>query len=299
MRAIAAGLVIGALVGGAILPMTSRAQPAPDMLRAKDFYKSAEAGMKESRFLDAARDYGAAYEITRDPILFYKIGSANERAGKCDVALIYYGRYLREGKPSEAFVSMTRERITACGGNPDADRTPPATFGTGSGQSAEPAEPAEPVRVPSAGSGSATAGSDAGSATVVTGLGSDAGSGSAVQLSSSNKGAWILVASSIALVTVGGVLAYAASSSENDVEDLYAGFTGQPPAFDARTQQTYDDLVAEGNRYEKLSWISFGLAGATAIGAAVLFYRHSNESTVHVAPTASTTGGGVSATLRW
>ncbi|CAN5915519.1 hypothetical protein BH11MYX3_BH11MYX3_48160 [soil metagenome] len=263
------------------------------MLRAKDFYKSAEAGMKEGRFLDAARDYGAAYEITRDPILFYKIGSANERAGKCDVALIYYGRYLREGKPSEAFVSMTRERITACGGNPDAEHTTsPATTGSGS----------EPDVVPPVGNGSGsattTAGSAAGSATV-TGVGSAVGTGSAVHLSSSNKGAWILVASSIALVTVGGVLAYAASSSENDVDDLYAGFTGQPPVFDARTQQTYNDLVDEGRRYETLSWISFGLAGATAIGAGLLFYRHSNEHSVQVAPTASTTGGGVSATLRW
>jgi hypothetical protein len=293
MRAIAAGVVIGALVGGAILPMTGRAQPAPDMLRAKDFYKSAEAGMKEGRFLDAARDYGAAYEITRDPILFYKIGSANERAGKCDVALIYYGRYLREGKPSEAFVSMTRERITACGGNPDADNA-------GSAVTAGSAGSSEPVIVPTVGPGSGSAaGSDAGSATTVTGVGSAAGSGSAVHLSSSNQGAWILVASSIALVTVGGVLAYAASSSENDVNDLYEGFTGQPPAFDARTQQTYNDLVDEGNRYEKLSWISFGLAGATAIGAAVLFYRHSNESSVQVAPTASATSGGVSATVRW
>ncbi len=297
MRAIAAGVVIGALVGGAILPMTGRAQPAPDLLRAKDFYKSGEASMKEGRFLEAARDYGAAYEITRDPILFYKIGSANERAGKCDVALIYYGRYLREGKPSEAFLSMTRERITACGGNPDANHTVTA----GSASNAGSAEPVSSVRVPETGSGSATAGSGSGSATLTGiggGAGSAAGSGSTVHVSSSSQGAWILVASSIALVTVGGVLAYAANSSESDINDLYAGFTGQPPAFDARTQATYNDLVDEGNRYEKLSWISFSLAGATAIGAAVLFARH-HESAVQVAPTASATSGGVSATVRW
>lgn len=281
MRAIAAGIVIGALVGGAILPMTGRAQPAPDLVRAKDLYKSAEAAIKDGRFLDAARDYGGAYDITRDPVLFYKIGSANERAGKCELALIYYGRYLREAHPSEAYVSMTRERIVACHGDPDAEHQ-----GSGAGS-------AEPV-----GSGS---GSSAGSATV-TALGSGAGSagGSAApHLASSNKGAWVLVASSIAFVTVGGVLAYAASSAESDVNDLYAGLGGQPPTFTPKTQKTYQDLVDEGNRYEKLSWVSFGLAGATAIGAAILFVRHTGEHGVQVTPTATPTGGGVSASLRF
>ena len=51
----------------------------------------------EDRFDDAIRDYGAAYELSRDPALFFKIGRANERAGKCEVAVSYYRRYLRQG----------------------------------------------------------------------------------------------------------------------------------------------------------------------------------------------------------
>jgi len=283
MRAIASGVVIGALLGGALMPMSSRAQPAaPDMARAKDLYKSAEAAVKDGRFLDAARDYGGAYEITRDPVLFFKIGSANERAGKCDLALIYYGRYLREAKPNESFTAITRERIVACGGDPDVD----PSQGSGSG-SAVPVE---------TGSGSAAAGS---AVPVETG----SGSGSAatpMHVAPSNRGAWILVASSIALVTVGGVLAYAASSAESDVNDLYVGFAGQPPTFDPSTRKQYEELVDEGNRYEKLSWLTFGLAGASAIGAAILFYRSSGEtSTVQVAPAVSPSGGSVSATIRW
>ena len=268
------------------MPHTSRAQPAPDLAHAKDLYKSAEAAIKDGRFLDAARDYGGAYEITRDPVLFFKIGSANERAGKCDLALIYYGRYLREARPAEAFAAITRERIVACGGDPNVDRA----NGSGSG-SAEPV-----VTDPGSGSGSAAVvgpGSDVGSA---------AGSGSAekpIHVGAGNRGAWILVASSIALVTVGGVLAYAASSAESDVDDLYVGFGGQPPAFDARTQKKYEELISEGNRYEKLSWVTFGLAGASAIGAAILFYRHAGESKVSVAPAVTPTSGSVSATIRW
>lgn len=316
MRAIACGVVIGALVGGTILPHASRAQGTPDLSRAKDLYKSAEAAVKDGRFAEAAGDYGAAYEITRDPVLFFKIGSANERAGKCGLALIYYGRYLREAHPSEAFVTLTRQRIVACGGDPDA--APAAGSGAGPGGTAGSAGSG-------AGSGGTTAGSagTAGSADGTTAGGNTAGSAGAeptgsgsasttagsaagsdatttpIRLGTSSRAAWTLVASSIALVTVGGVLAYAASSSENDISDLYVGFAGQPPAFDARTQKQYEQLVDEGNRYEKLSWLAFGLAGASAISAAVLFYRSSGDHAVQVAPAVTPTGGSVSATVRW
>ena len=291
MRAIATGAVIGALVAAAV------AQPAPDFERAKDLYKSGEEAMKTGRYLDAARDYGGAYEITRDPVLFFKIGNANEKAGKCEPALIYYGRYLREARPSESFAAITKDKIKACGGDPNG-----AGAGSGAGSAA--------VVVPPVGTGSGSdtgsatlppvgTGSGSGSATVGGGSGSDtigAGSGSATVkvVHHSNKAAWVLTATSIAFVTVGAVLAYSASSSENDINDLYVGIGGQPPRWDARTQQQYEDLVDEGNRYEKLSWVSFGLAGATGIAAAVLFFRGGSESSVQVAPTASATGGGVS-----
>jgi hypothetical protein len=287
MRAIVTGVVVGALVAGAM------AQPAPDFERAKDLYKSGEEAMKANRFLDAAHDYGGAYEITRDPVLFFKIGSANEKAGKCELALIYYGRYLREARPSESFVTITKDRIRACGGDPNGTGagsgsagvvTPPV--GTGSGSDAGSAN-VPPVGT---GSGSATVGDGSGSAVI----GDGSGSATVKIVHHSNKAAWVLAASSVAFVTVGAVLAYSASSSENDINDLYVGIGGQPPRWDERTQQTYQDLVDEGNRYEKLSWVSFGLAGATGIAAAILFVRGGKESSVQVAPTASATGGGVS-----
>jgi len=298
MRAIAAGVVIGALLGGAILPLTGHAQPAPDLARAKDLYKSAEAAVKDGRFSDAARDYGGAFEITKDPVLFYKIGSANERAGRCDLALIYYGRYLHEAHPSEAFVKQTKERIVACGGDPNKAAVPTTGIGSnaGSGSSAGSA---------STGSGSSAgsaepAGSGAGSATL-TGLGS-AGSASAKPTAphaGSNKAAWILVASSIGLVTVGGVLAYAASSSENDISDLYVGLGGMPPVWDAKTMKSYQDLQDEGNRYAHLSWVSFGLAGATALTAAILFVRHSKANKVEVAPAISANSASLGAVVQF
>jgi hypothetical protein len=85
------------------------------------------------------------------------------------------------------------------------------------------------------------------------------------------KVAWLLGGGAIALVALGGVLSYATNSSENDVRDLYAGFAGRAPAFDAQTRKRYDELVDEGRRYQRLAWTAFGLAGAAAVGVAVLF----------------------------
>ena len=72
--------------------------------------------MAERRYDDAAREYGAAYEVSKDPVLFFKIGSALDKADKCAVAITYYRRYLREAKPSANFQKLTTERIATCEG---------------------------------------------------------------------------------------------------------------------------------------------------------------------------------------
>jgi len=297
MRAVVAGVVASVVVATAIVGpsgiiSTSRAQPAQqgDLARAKELYKAAETAMTDNRFMDAARDYGAAYDITKDPVLFYKIGSANERAGKCDVALIYFRRYLREAKPSDTFIALTRERITVCGGDPK---------DAGSGSAVDPV---------GAGSGSVVSGSadpGAGSAAVP-----DPGLGSAVPPPPStaqpgkHRLAWILVGGSIASLTVGAVLGYSANAAESDVNDLYVGLNGTPPVFNSSTQKRFDDLVAEGERYQTLSWVAFGIAGGLAIGAAIKFATAKDDEvdtkqSVRVTPTVSPRGAGVSAVIRF
>jgi hypothetical protein len=344
-RSAAAVVALGAAVvvarGGALGPPIVQAEPAPDLARARELYRSAEAAMKDGRYDDAARDYGAAYELSGDPALLYKIGHASERAGKCDVALTYYARYLREGKPTEQFTALTRERIAACGGDRAGDASAGArgdAAGSAGGSAAAAGTGAKPTgdatgRASSAGSAagassSASTGSGVGSATDASsgaspgpagaqggpasasagsspsgarpgsaaggavssgatptegstaspegpgGVGPAAGSGSAAAAlipPTREKIAWLMGGGAIALVTLGGVLAYAASSSENDVRDLYAGFAGQTPMFDAQTRKRYDDLVDQGRRYQHLSWAAFGLGGAAATGVAILF----------------------------
>lgn len=228
-------------------------QPATDVQRARELYSSAEAAMTAKRYDDAARDYGAAYEISKDAALFYKIGVANEKAGKCDVALIYYRRYLREGKPTQAFLDLTDQHIKACGGDKPPVVPPPAAPPAPAQPQPQPQQPEQPPPA------------------------------NAVVPNSSHRTSWLLVGGALTFVTIGAVLAYSANASEADVADLYVGLDGQPPVFDARTRQRYQDLLDEGHRYEHLSWGSFALAGALAIGAAVT-WRLDGDKSVQIAP---------------
>lgn len=357
LGAVAVAVALGATLAGAIAPPISRAEPAPDLERARELYRSAEAAMQDGRYDDAARDYGAAYELSADPALFYKIGRANERAGKCDVALVYYARYLRDGKPTEQFTALTRERIAACGGDHTGSASPgadaagsagatstadsagagaaPRPTGATQGGSASAATGAATAGAPATTGAAATTGAPAtagapattgaaattsaattGAATTgaaasaggaaspegSTGTGPVAASGSgaaALIPPTREKIAWLVGGSAIALATLGGVLAYAASSSENDVRDLYAGFAGQAPPFDGPTRKRYDDLVDEGRRYQHLSWAAFGLAGAAAVGVAVLFTVGRGDEPAPprapaVTPIVGTHGAGVS-----
>jgi tetratricopeptide (TPR) repeat protein len=292
---------LAALLTGSLVRPVAWAQPAPppaaELSRARELYKSAEAATSDGRFDDAVRDYRAAYELSKDPALFYKIGRANERAGKCDVALIYYARYLREGNPSASFAATTRERITACGG--DVNNLPGSAASSEPGPGANRGSTGAPV---AAGGATAASPREAGHATgeaePTAGSGAATPAPAAPTLAPSNrhKAAWLLTGGAIAMATLGGVLANAASSSENDVRDLYLGFAGQPPAFDAQTRKRYDDLVDQGHRYQHLSWASLGLAGAAAAGAAVLFVLGGHREAApqaRVTPVVTTTSAGL------
>ena len=270
MRVAISGALAGLLVASSV---TAQPTPAPDLAHAKELYDTANQAMSEGRFVDAAGGYGAAYDITHDPILFFKIGTANEKAGRCDVALIYFGRYLREGKPDPHFQQLAQDHIRSCGGDPrNLVTNPPADTGSAATVTPPPPEPS--------GSGSATlpvlAGTGSGSAVVQP----DLALGSATlpppppSHAHGNDAAWLMVGGGLAFATLGAVLAYSANSSEQDLKDLYVGLDGKPPTYDASVAKRYKSLVDEGDRYEHLSWASFGIAGGFAVAATVLFLRH-------------------------
>jgi hypothetical protein len=262
----------------AVLACTAvRVNAQPDSVsRARELYQLAEQAMQQRRYADASRDYGEAYEITKDPVLFFKIASAAQGDGKCDTALIYFRRYLSEAKPNEAFTKLTQEKMAACGEPaapvepapppppPPSPPPPPAPP-----PQVQPPQPSPPPPAPT------------------------------TKLISRHRLAWMLVAGSVATLTVGAVLAYSANAAERDVADLYVGLLGVPPQFDANTRRTYDDLVAEGRRYERLSWVSFGLAGALAAGAAIRFVTDRPTERVELTPAVTPTTASVTATIRF
>lgn len=251
---------------------TAHAQPAPnapDFAHATELYNAATTAMTEGRYLDAARGFDAAYDITRDPVLFYKIGVANEKAGKCEIAVIYYGRYLREARPEPRFIEMTQARITACGATTDTTTAP-----------VEPDHPAiTPTPTPSP---------------------SPSPAPTPVVDRQHHDAAWLMVGGAVAFVTLGAVLAYAASSSEADITDLYVGVTGTRPTYDPTTAKLYQDLIDEGHHYEYLSWAAFGVATGCAATATVLFLRGDHQADrVSVTPIVMPHESGVAATFRF
>ncbi len=300
MRVLAIGLATG--LAGLAVRSDSLAQPAPDFARAKQLYDAGASELDKGAFSDAVRDFGAAYDITKDPVLFFKIATANEKAGHCDVALVYYARYLREAKPAQHFIALTQEHVAACGGDwrsISAAPTPVAVPDAGSAGSG--AGSAEPLPA-AAGSAQPDAGSDAGSDTIVSGTaGLGSGSGSSATLRQTNDLPWLMVGGALAFVTAGAVFAYSASSSENDIKDLYVGVASTTPVFDATLAKRYQDLLDEGHRYQYLSWASFGVATGFSIAAALLFVHDYNEQQrrLMLVPTASPSGAGVSAMIKF
>jgi hypothetical protein len=190
--------------------------------------------------------------------------------------------------------------------------------GSGSGSASSAAVTTSSGAGTGAGSGSETAagvGSGAGSASG-TSTGAGAGTGSddttvalAPSLSDEKPSgrrtfAWISVATSLAAGTVGAVLLLSANSTEKDIEDLYTTTGGmRPPAYDMAAKTRYDQLVDDGNRFNTLAEVSFGVCGAAAITAIVLFAtdhgEKRDEHALRVIPTVTPNAAGFTAAFRF
>ena len=121
MRKVLVGLLVLAASTGVALADPTKEQVA----QAKKLYTAAEAEVRIGKFAEAAKDYTAAYELTKDAALLFKIGSAHQNAGSCDSAVPYYRQYLKEAKPAQKFADLTKDRIKACGASADEPPPPP------------------------------------------------------------------------------------------------------------------------------------------------------------------------------
>lgn len=238
---------------------------------ARTHFMKAQAEEAAGNYAAAALEYGAAYEVTSDAKVFFHMGRVNQKAGKCNVALVYYRRYLKEANPTEEFRRLTEENIAGCkatlgitddgGGGTDT--------GTGGGTGTEP----------DFGGGTG----DTGTGTGDTGTGDTLGAGGSLGAGGPSftddggatwkrSAAWISTGATIGLVAVGAVLYLSAEGSEEDIEALidFRDQQGRPLPYE-EIQGQYADLVDEGERFDKLSTYAFIGAGVTAAAAVTFF----------------------------
>jgi hypothetical protein len=253
------------LVGVAAGAGSARAQDKPDYEKAKQHYTTATQAMAQGDYRIAAREFGVAYEITKDPILFFKIAWAFEQAGDCESALIYYGRYLREANPSDKDRSDAEGRVASCqealgkkpgggdGGGGPADGPP-------SDEGDEGGPPADIVTDPTG--GDEVGGDDAAAPTFLD-------SGTSWQ----RTAAWVSVGLAVAAGTTASVLGLSASSREEDVDTLvnFRAADGLPRAYEGEIKRQYEEFVQEGKDLQTYSRIAWGVAGGAAAAAVVFF----------------------------
>ena len=269
-------------------PAGSAGSPAApvDLEKARAHYRNAEVAMASGEYARAAREYQAALAASQDPVLYYKIGDAHERAGDCQKALDSYRAYLDQGKPDEQFRSMTEQRIARCTAILVGQDTEQNT-GQGTGQGSD-----QGIGDSAGASAGATGGSGAqsgdGAGTQVTdgdgppeiGSGMGAGSGDALPSFADSSGSWqrdagwIAIGVAVALTSTGGVLAVSANSREEDLQNLIDFrdiLTGEPQDFAGNTRARYEELIQEGEDLNTYSTIAFVAAGA-AVASAVTFF---------------------------
>jgi hypothetical protein len=299
MHARRLGLV--AMLGGALLfaMPASTVTAQPNIKEAKRHYKEAEKAMKNADYAIAAREYGIAYANAKDPVLFYKIGRAHDLAGNCKSALVYYGRYLKDGKPSAKAKNLTDGYVATCkkklgttdtGTGTGTTDTGTGTTDTGTGTTdtgtgtTDTGTGTTDTGTGTTGTGTGAGTTDTGTGTTgtgATGTGTGTGSGTdgppsfdtKTQRTWKRTAAWVSVGLAMAFVTSGAVLGLSASSREEDLDNLvgFRNSDGTPSTYSGTIQERYEDLKDEGKQLDTFSKISFGIAGAAVVSAAVFF----------------------------
>ncbi len=269
--------------------------PKPDFVAAKKHYSAAESAAKAQDWSTAAKEYGVAYEITRDPVLFFKLGNAYQLSGDCTRAVEYYERYIAEAKPSEEYKVDAKSRITKCnaassGGTENSDLAPATTDAGGSA--------AVPGLEENQNSGVDLVGTDSESVGQPTFIDDEP--------TWQETAAWTSIGVSVAFLSASAILGLSANSREEDIDNLisFRDGDGNPAEFDPNIQQRYDKLVDEGEQLNTLSLVALGLAGVSAASAIVFFVLDSSSSPEDdglrsITPTITSESVGVAADWRF
>jgi hypothetical protein len=283
--------VLGLIAGFSVRAEAQQAKP--DYEAARRHYQAAEKAAAAADWSTAAKEYGVAYDITRDAVLFFKLGNAYQQTGDCTRAVEYYKRYLAEANPGEEFQKDTNKRIETCKKAPaaGAKKTEPAAPEDAS-EAKSPAPDASGDQAEQQGTSDLPAAPEPGQPSFVD-----------TEPSWQRTAAWTSTGLALAFATAGAVLGLSAKSREEDVDNLlnYRDPNGEPVEFDESTQRRYEDLIDEGERLDKLSMVAFGVAGAATASAVIFFILdpdsrvNPEEEVSHLVPTVTPEQIGVSA----
>ena len=307
---------VSAVAASATIATLSPAPPAsadpnsgkPDFAAAKRHYAAAEEAAAAKKWPVAVRQYQIAFEITRDPVLFFKLGDAHQQSGDCKEALRFYRNYLAQGQPNAAFKKDTEARMAACGAAAGSESA-------GAEVASESPSATDPLPAEDDGGlldpGDFDAPNAAGNASLPEPGGSDApivayGSRESEVLDEGgweSTAGWTSVGLAFAFATTGAVLALSANSRQEDLENLLAfrDVDGRPVRFEGETRRRYEELVDEGKTLETWSYVAFGAAGAAAVAAGIFFLMDEEpaEKTAILTPSVSESSVGVAAAWRF
>ena len=284
--------------------MSLAAKPvlAQDYAAAGQHFDAAQEAFAAGKFELAAREYQAAFDITKESTLLQSIGESWQRAGNQVKALASYKAYLQASPQAPDRVAI-EERIKAIEAA-QAEAAKPAQPTQAPGQpSAVAGQPSAVAGQPSAVAGqpSAVAGQPpavAGQPPVVPGQPPVvAGQPSAVPgqppvvpaqpaavetappitppeppPSKLRVAGWISVASAVALVTGGAVIGLGAQSRADEIRRRTTLVTGdQPLVYTDSEREAYTTLQSEGRSYNTAAIALFAVGGVAAATAITLF----------------------------
>jgi len=126
-----------------LLATASAWAQAPDLDRARKHFEAGSQAFQRGDYPAAELEFRGAYAITKDPLLFYNIGQAQQRRGHLEAAIKSYRAYLAgvpdaedraevegiirnlEKEPTEPKTGPTPGTVTGPGGKPPGTPPPP------------------------------------------------------------------------------------------------------------------------------------------------------------------------------
>ena len=249
--------------------MSLAAKPvlAQDYAAAGQHFDAAQEAFAAGKFELAAREYQAAFDITKESTLLQSIGESWQRAGNQVKALASYKAYLQASPQAPDRVAI-EERIKA--------------IEAAQAEAAKPAQPTQEPGQPSAVAGqpSAVAGQPSavpGQPPVVPGQPAAVETAPPITPpepppSKLRVAGWISVASAVALVTGGAVIGLGAQSRADEIRRRTTLVSGdQPLVYTDSEREAYTTLQSEGKNYNTAAIALFAVGGVAAATAITLF----------------------------